>query len=127
MGTLSQVSLTSTDSDPSPHHHSESGSEPDLSQSLEYNVASEHLPSIQEIPVSPMATTPIRPSLKGRGHDSTTPESSNVILRHHKVSRRATLPAKFDQPEYLSPIHADRQRRPPSSELPGMLPLQHRY
>ena len=116
-GMISQVTLSSTDSDTSPTHHLESGSEPNLSQSLECNLAAEQLPSVQNIPVSPTATTPFRPSLKGGENESTLPETSNVILRHHKFSRQTTQPAKFDD---LSPVRGERWRRPPSNELLGL-------
>ena len=120
-GTLSQISLTSSDSDISPYHQSESGSEQDLSQSLAYSTALEQLPSIQEISVSPKSTIPFGSSLRGEDNDTSVPESPPVVLRY-KVSRRATLPARFDEADvgYLSPIHAERQSRPPSNELPGM-------
>lgn len=94
--------LSWTDSDISPYHHSTSETERDLH-------TAELLPSIQEIPVSPTITTPTR----------TSPQGDKVILRH-KLSRRATLPARLDEPSYMSPIHPERQGRPPSSELLGM-------
>ncbi len=113
-------STGTSDSDTSPdHNNSESGSEQDINQSLEYNTALEQLPSIQEIsnPISPESSS----SLQIRENvTSTLPESPTVILRH-KVSRRATLPARFDEEEQFSPIHAARQKRPPSNELPGAL------
>lgn len=109
------ISLTSADSDTSPTHHSESGSEPNLSQSLECNLAAEQLPSIKNIPVSPTATTPFRPSIKE--NKSTLPETSNVILRRHKFAHQTTLSAKFDD---LSPVCGEKWRRPPSNELPGL-------
>jgi hypothetical protein len=111
-------STGTSDSDTSPdHHNSESGSEQDINQSLECNTALEQLPSIQEISNPPESSS----SLQIRENvTSTLPESPAVILRH-KVSRRATLPARFDEEEQFSPIHASRQKRPPSNELPGAL------
>ena len=115
-------STGTADSDTSPDHHNlESGSEQDLNQSLEYNTALEQLPSIQETSVSSNLVSPRASSSLQTGENdaSTLPESPTVILRH-KISRRATLPAKFDD-EQFSPIHAARQKRPPSNELPGVL------
>lgn len=113
-GMPSQVTLTSTASDTSPTHHLES---PNFSQSLEYSLAPEQLSSTQEIPVSPTTTTLFRPSLKGGENESTLPETSNVILHHHKYSCRTTLPDKFDN---MSPVCAEKWRTP-SNELPGIL------
>ena len=107
------ISQTSTDSDTSPTHHSESN----LSQSPECNIAAEQLPSTKNIPVSPIAATPFRPSLKGGENKTTLPETSNVILRHHKFSRQTTMPAMVDD---LSPVCGERWRRSPSNELPGL-------
>ena len=110
----------------SDNHNSESGYEQDLNQSLEYNTGPEQLPSIQEISVS---SNPVSPgsssSLQIRENvASTLPESPAVILRH-KVSRRATLPARFDEEEQFSPIHVAKQKRSPSNELPGS--IAHHY
>lgn len=115
-------STGTSDSDGSPdHHNSESGSEQDLidNQSLEYNTALEQLPSIQESLASSNPVSPRSLHAEESGN-STLPESPTVTLRH-KVSRRATLPARFDEEEQFSPIHAARQKRPPSNELPGGL------
>lgn len=116
-----------SDSDTSPdNHNSESGSEQDLNQSLECNTGPEQLPSIQEISVSSNSVSPgSSSSLQIREKvASTLPESPTVILRH-KVSRRATLPARFDEEEQFSPIHAAKQTRYPSNELPGA--IAHHY
>lgn len=106
-------STGTSDSDTSPdHHNSESGSEQDL------NRCSSSLPSIQEVSVSPRSSSSLQ---IGENGASTVPESPTVTLRH-KVSRRATLPARFDEEEQFSPIHAARQKRPPSNdhELTGV-------
>lgn len=98
----------------SAYHGSESTED---SLSLQQNNTLERLSTIREIPVSPASSTPFKDDLRA---DNSVDEGSSVILRH-KVIRRATLPARLDSPESFSPIHTERRRRSPASELPGTL------
>ena len=91
----------------------------DGDQVLDHSGYQAPLSSIQEYPVAPEASTPLKLTLHTEDNDASMSESPSVVLRH-KVSRRATLPASWDGPEYLSPIHAERQRKRASNELPGM-------
>ena len=100
------------------HGHSATRQKQDFGPSPDRSGDQEFLPSIQENSAFPEASTPLRLTLSTEDNDTSTPKSPSVILRH-KVSRRATLPAGWNDPEYLSPIHAERQKKCASNDLPG--------